>query len=369
MTALIKLTSAGANTGPFDLYSDTDNYTVPFATGITKDQLLIGYLTTAVLSTVTNIKIISTGGCDTIIDVPAPLIKLSCHNVRYGPGATDCDVYWINCDDTPMRIFVSAGAYLNIQCARNNTWSGCGPFVIQDTCITPTTTTTTTKNIITGPTTNTTTTRDPALLDCYVLKQGAGKHEFTIDLSPEGGLITLSLRQELAPVKFEILHNGVKKATSGTFYGNGNIFNPNLTFFEQSPTFTVFNSGPFDDSGDLRYYYYNHSVYFPNTNIPGGLAMYPQYIWNGFTGGYTPSGYFNATPIYSRQAEYTAETGSTLLLAKNIDGIGVYSGRKINFDQLMWWKYTSDDYTLNPKITVRITTFGRFGGWQIVRSC
>jgi hypothetical protein len=365
MTSIIKLTSAGANTGPFDLYSDADNYTIPFASGVTKDQLIIGYLTTALPSTVNNIKIISIGDCNSIINIPAPIIKLTCHDVRYGPAATDCDIRWIGCNDEILSTFVSAGQYFNIKCARSDTWSGCGPFVIQGTCPNTTTTTTTSGPISTN--------LQP--LDCYILKQGAGKREYTIELSPEGGVVTLNLRQDAAPIKFEILHDGIKKATSGSFYGNDNIFNPNLSLRQQDPIFTVFNSGPFDNSGDLSCRYYSDGYFSYNdinnisNNIQYGLSTYPHYIWNGFTGAYSLSGDFNSLPIYSRQTEYTAETGSPLLLAKNIDGIGAYSGFKINFQQLMWWKYTSDDYAVNPNITVRITGFGGLAGWQIMRSC
>jgi len=43
--ATITLTTAGLATGPFDLYSDLDEFSVPFATGVTRDQMLAGYLT------------------------------------------------------------------------------------------------------------------------------------------------------------------------------------------------------------------------------------------------------------------------------------------------------------------------------------
>jgi hypothetical protein len=42
-TALITLTTAGADTGPFDLYSDIDGYSVPFETGVSKASLVAGY--------------------------------------------------------------------------------------------------------------------------------------------------------------------------------------------------------------------------------------------------------------------------------------------------------------------------------------
>ena len=42
-TVLITLTTAGADTGPFDLYSDVDGYSVPFETGVSKASLVAGY--------------------------------------------------------------------------------------------------------------------------------------------------------------------------------------------------------------------------------------------------------------------------------------------------------------------------------------
>jgi hypothetical protein len=42
MTVLITLTTAGTNTGPFDLYSDADGFISAFATGVSKAALLAG---------------------------------------------------------------------------------------------------------------------------------------------------------------------------------------------------------------------------------------------------------------------------------------------------------------------------------------
>lgn len=69
MTVLITLTSAGADAGPFDLYSDTDGYLTPFATGILKATLLGGYLSSAVPDGTTSIRIVSTGECTNYIYV------------------------------------------------------------------------------------------------------------------------------------------------------------------------------------------------------------------------------------------------------------------------------------------------------------
>lgn len=43
--SVITLAAAGADTGPFDLYSDDDSYAVAFETGVSKSSLLAGYYT------------------------------------------------------------------------------------------------------------------------------------------------------------------------------------------------------------------------------------------------------------------------------------------------------------------------------------
>jgi hypothetical protein len=56
MTIFIDLTVAGINTGPFNLYSNADNYESAFATNITRQKLLDGFSAT-VLNGTTNIKL------------------------------------------------------------------------------------------------------------------------------------------------------------------------------------------------------------------------------------------------------------------------------------------------------------------------
>lgn len=43
MTVYVTLTTAGADTGPFNLYSDVDGYISAFETGVSKASLLAGY--------------------------------------------------------------------------------------------------------------------------------------------------------------------------------------------------------------------------------------------------------------------------------------------------------------------------------------
>jgi hypothetical protein len=69
-TVLITLTIAGTDTGPFDLYSDADGYTSPFAINISKAALTAGYTSYAVPNAATLIKIVSKGTCTNSITLP-----------------------------------------------------------------------------------------------------------------------------------------------------------------------------------------------------------------------------------------------------------------------------------------------------------
>lgn len=69
MTVLITLTTAGTDTGPFDLYSNVDGYVSAFETGVSKAALLAGYSSALVPNGTTTIRIKSTGTCVNYIDV------------------------------------------------------------------------------------------------------------------------------------------------------------------------------------------------------------------------------------------------------------------------------------------------------------
>jgi hypothetical protein len=69
MTVLITLTTAGADSGPFNLFSNLDSYTSAFETGVSKASLLAGYPSALVPDYTTSIRIISTGDCVNYIDI------------------------------------------------------------------------------------------------------------------------------------------------------------------------------------------------------------------------------------------------------------------------------------------------------------
>ena len=69
MTVLITLTTAGADTGPFNLYSNVDGYVSPFESSIAKSSLLAGYASVLVPDGTTIIRVLSQGDCSNYIDI------------------------------------------------------------------------------------------------------------------------------------------------------------------------------------------------------------------------------------------------------------------------------------------------------------
>lgn len=69
MTVLITLTTAGTDTGPFDLYSNVDGYVSAFETGVSKAALVAGYSSSLVPNGTTIIRVKSTGTCLNYIDI------------------------------------------------------------------------------------------------------------------------------------------------------------------------------------------------------------------------------------------------------------------------------------------------------------
>lgn len=72
MTILLTLTSAGADTGPFDLYSNIDGFLSAFAVNISKASLLAGYPSSMVPDSTSSVLVKSKGTCKNsqIISIP-----------------------------------------------------------------------------------------------------------------------------------------------------------------------------------------------------------------------------------------------------------------------------------------------------------
>lgn len=136
MNVIIQLTSANSNTGPFDLYSNSDAYTTPFATGISRTTMLAGYSSTVVPSNATIVRVKSTGICQNYIDIAISGITTTTTTTL--PGTTTTTT-------------TSGGG-------TTTTTTTVSPTTTTTTTASPTTTTTTT---VTPGTTTTTTTATP----------------------------------------------------------------------------------------------------------------------------------------------------------------------------------------------------------------
>ena len=159
-------------------------------------------------------------------------------------------------------------------------------------------------------TTTTTTTILPTV-GCGELAQsgGFGVTEFSIPLETLGGVLILDFNALSVTDKMEIIHNGVKVATSGM---------------------SVANAGPFDNL------YGNPTV--PDSSQAGATD---QFI--GTSKGAIPT----------REAAFTADTGLVYVPTKQ---------------QLVWFTYSAGDVTTSPNAIIRIT--GITGTvWHFNRYC
>ena len=69
MTVLVTLTLAGTDTGPFNLYSNSDGFVNAIATGVSRSALLAGYNLTGVPDNASVIRAKSTGTCTNYLDM------------------------------------------------------------------------------------------------------------------------------------------------------------------------------------------------------------------------------------------------------------------------------------------------------------
>jgi hypothetical protein len=138
MTVLIYLTTAGAGTGPFNLYSNLDGYVTPFETGVAKASLttLPGYTTALVPDGTTTIRVQSTGACTNYIDIiigatttttttsgaltttttasptsttTTTLTPAECGEFSLEGGVSGRTFNYTNCDGIPQTTIVNAG--------------------------------------------------------------------------------------------------------------------------------------------------------------------------------------------------------------------------------------------------------------------
>jgi hypothetical protein len=118
MTVLIQLTLAGADTGPFNLFSDLDSFGIPFETGVPKANLTAGYTSTIVPDGTTIIRVCSTSlYCANCIDITLiPYCNnCTCYTITSTPGV---QIVYLDCDDVEQSF-----EYVDVTqiCAKNDT--------------------------------------------------------------------------------------------------------------------------------------------------------------------------------------------------------------------------------------------------------
>ena len=115
-TATITLTTAGAGTGPFNLYSNTDGYVTAFASSVSKASLVAGYTTSAVPTGTTIIRVKSAGSCVNYVDLTvsglaAPILEYTFSEISGSPGRMT--IYYNNTSTTVTTSVVSSEITLN----------------------------------------------------------------------------------------------------------------------------------------------------------------------------------------------------------------------------------------------------------------
>lgn len=140
MTVLITLTTAGSDSGPFNLYSNVNGYTPAFATGVSKSALEAGYTSTVVPDGTTIVRVLSTGVCTNFIDIT--LDGTTTTTTTVAPTTT-----------TTTTVAPTTTTTTTVE-PTTTTTTTVAPTTTTTTTVAPTTTTTTTA----APTTTTTTT-------------------------------------------------------------------------------------------------------------------------------------------------------------------------------------------------------------------
>lgn len=240
MNVTITLTSPGANTGPFNIYSNADNYVTAVATGVAKSALVAGYNAT-VPSIATTVKVESTGICTTSIFLT--IIQ---------PTTTTTT----STTSTPTTTTTSSTS----SSTTTTTTTGV-----------PTTTTTTTA----GPTTTTTTTPVPNYVFYFEVRNQTGTAfgDGTFFLNPTGGSASFTTNYTLV-------------------LPGQTTFNPSGSSFVSAAGFVIDRITKFDDDGTTVLY-----------NLPVGTANY-TFTTGPFTmtsSGVAP-GFYQTIKVFTRPA-------------------------------------------------------------------
>lgn len=243
MTATIKLTVAGNDTGPFDIYSNVDNFITPFEANISKSILLQGFLSVNIPISTTIIRIQSIGVCKTFIDVPVAGLITTTTTI---PATTTSTTTTIAPTTTTTTTTSPPLTTTTTTIAPLTTTTTTPPITSTTTTIAPLTTTTTTIQPITtttttaAPLTTTTTTQTPLTTTTTTVAPAAIKDIQITNLNTfASGISVMSASVEGVDV---ILNNGATfpirggLSISGTYLTSGTGINQILRIVSNNAT-------------------------------------------------------------------------------------------------------------------------------------
>lgn len=147
MIVTITLTTAGSDTGPFNLYSDVDGYVSAFEVGVSKAALIAGYTSTLVPNGTTIVRVMSASAlCTNYVDITiGGLCTPACKT--YIVSNPDTGGLWegISCDTgLPVSGIVPGSSKTVTDCIVDGSLVLTNAFIDESADCYPTTTTTTT---------------------------------------------------------------------------------------------------------------------------------------------------------------------------------------------------------------------------------
>ena len=306
MNVTITLTSAGAGTGPFDLYSDLDGYIVPFETAVPKSSLITGYTSTIVPDGTQTIRVQSIGVCSNYIDI----------NISGLPSPTPTNTPTVTPTITPTETPTNTPTET--------------PTVTPTNTNTPTTTTTNTPTTTTTPTNTQTPTptstisAPPSITYITFTSNTASLTTYTFNNVAIGGsgLIAISVHNEIAS-------SPARSITSATVNGNAAII---ATQIGSALNSTSTNTGVI--------YYRVTSGTTANISItfnaaPGRCGIGVWRIQNNISD----------TPIQTKTATAISGTGLTITFSSlTTNNIGVCAQTNGTDGSVMTWTNATENY-------------------------
>jgi len=201
MNVLITLTTAGADTGPFNLYSNVDNYTTAFETNISKGILVAGYTSTIVPPGTTAVRVWSGGICTNYVDIILTVPATTTTTTTAASTTTTTTA-------APVGTTTTTTTAAPVGTTTTTTTSGGGGTTTTTTTALSTTTTTTTS----GGTTSTTSTTTTALV-YYSFSLTAGAFDSATACADSFAAVT-------------VYGSNISFESNGTFYSDYTLLIP-----------------------------------------------------------------------------------------------------------------------------------------------